>query len=270
MENFFDNKKFGIVYNPIVKNSSDVLHSFEKLLESKKIKYEEYTIDSMKGGVDFVFVIGGDGTLLKAARFYAKEFTPVFGINLGRLGFLSQTRESDLSASVDKILAGKYKIEDRLMLISNDGVFALNDFVIKGASASRTSRFYLSIDGKFVCDYLADGLIVSTPTGSTAYGLSAGGPILSPSLNAITIVPICPHTLTARPLVIPSSEKVTISTCDSCTSFIVVADGQESYNVNSKIEIEKAKFSAKLALLDDNEFYSVLRNKLHWGIAPKG
>jgi len=270
LNNFFSNKKFGIVYNPIVKNSSEVLAALETLLLSKNLHFEKFTIDAMRTGIDFAFVIGGDGTLLKAARFYSKEFTPVFGINLGRLGFLSQSNESDLAQSLDKILKNKYKIEDRMMLISNDGVMALNDFVIKGASASRTSRFYLSIDGKFVCDYLADGLIVSTPTGSTAYGLSAGGPVLSPSLNAISIVPICPHTLTARPLVIPASEKITISTCDTCTSFIVVADGQDSYNVNSKIEIEKSQFAAKLALLDDNEFYSVIRNKLHWGVAPKG
>lgn len=270
MDDFFKTKKLGIVYNPIVKNSSEVLKALGELLTSKNFLFESFTIDSMKSGIDFAFVIGGDGTLLKAARFYAKEFTPVFGINLGRLGFLSQTKECDLKESIEKILKGKYKIEDRLMLISNDNVMALNDFVIKGSSTSRTSRFYLSIDGKFVCDYMADGLIVSTPTGSTAYGLSAGGPVLSPELDAIVIVPICPHTLTSRPLVIPSNEKITISTCDTCTSFIVVADGQDSYNVNSKIEIMKAKFSAKLALLNDNEFYSVIRNKLHWGVAPKG
>lgn len=270
MDKFFSNKKLGIVYNPIVKNTSDVLQSLENLLTSKNLHFEKFPIDSLKAGVDFVFVIGGDGTLLKTARFYAKHFIPVFGINLGRLGFLSQTNESELTESIEKILNNKYKIEDRLMLISNDGALALNDFVIKGASTSRTSRFYLSIDGKFVCDYLADGLIVSTPTGSTAYGLSAGGPVLSPGLDAFVVVPICPHTLTSRPLVIPSKEKITISTCDSCTSFIVVADGQDSFNVNSKIDIEKSKFSAKLALLDTNEFYSVLRNKLHWGVAPKG
>lgn len=270
MDNFFKDKKLGIVYNPIVKNSSEVLKSLEDLLSSKKLLFETFTLDLLKSSVDFVFVIGGDGTLLKTARFYAKEFVPVFGINIGRLGFLSQTKESELASSIEKILHNQYKIEDRLMLVSNDGVMALNDFVIKGASASRTSRFNLSIDGKFVCDYLADGLIVSTPTGSTAYNLSAGGPVLSPSLDAIAIVPICPHTLTSRPLVIPSSEKITISTCDTCTSFIVVADGQDSYHVNTKIEIEKSKFSAKLALLEDNEFYSVIRHKLHWGVAPKG
>jgi NAD+ kinase len=252
-----------------VKNSAQVLQALEELLSERNLNYENFTIDSMKSGVDFVFVIGGDGTLLKAARFYSESFTPVFGINLGRLGFLAQTKECELSESLDKILNSKYKIEDRLMLVSNDGAVALNDFVIKGASASRTSRFYLSIDDKFVCDYLADGLIISTPTGSTAYGLSAGGPVMSPNLEAIAIVPICPHTLTARPLVIPASEKVTISTCDSCTSFYVIADGQDSYTVNSKIEINKSKYNAKLALLDENEFYAVLRHKLHWGVAPK-
>lgn len=269
MDKSFINKKFGIAYNPLVKNSSEVLQALEGLLTSKNLCFETFPIDLMKAGADFVFVVGGDGTLLKAARFYAKELTPVFGINLGRLGFLSQTKESELSKSVEKILNNEYKIEDRLMLISDGGVLALNDFVIKGASASRTSRFYLSINEKFVCDYLADGLIVSTPTGSTAYGLSAGGPVLSPKLNAIVIVPICPHTLTARPLVIPADEKITISTCETCTSFVVVADGQDSFTVDTKIEIEKSKFNAKLALLDDNEFYSVLRNKLHWGVAPK-
>lgn len=269
LDKSFINKKFGIAYNPLVKNSSEVLQTLEDLLTSKNLHFERFSIDSMKTGTDFVFVVGGDGTLLKAARFYAKELTPVFGINLGRLGFLSQTKESELSKSVEKILNNEYKIEDRLMLISDGGVLALNDFVIKGASASRTSRFYLSINEKFVCDYLADGLIVSTPTGSTAYGLSAGGPVLSPKLNAIVIVPICPHTLTARPLVIPADEKITISTCETCTSFVVVADGQDSFTVDTKIEIEKSKFNAKLALLDDNEFYSVLRNKLHWGVAPK-
>lgn len=270
MSNFFSNKKIGIVYNPIVKNSSEVLTSLKLLIEEKNLAYDEFTINSMKGGVDFVFVIGGDGTLLKSARFYAKEFTPVFGINLGRLGFLSQTNKDDLELSLDKILNNHYKIEDRLMLMSDDGTLALNDFVIKGASASRTSRFHLRINGKFVCDYLADGLIVATPTGSTAYGLSAGGPVLAPSLDAIAITPICPHTLTARPLVVPAGETITISTCDACTNFVMVADGQDSYNVSSKIEIKKSQFSAKLALLDDNEFYSVLRNKLHWGVAPKG
>lgn len=261
--------KFSIVYNPIVKNSTEVLEKLEKILTKKGLDYNKFSIDNLKSGSDFVFVIGGDGTLLKTARFYSKYSTPVFGINLGRLGFLAQTSAEDIEKSVEKILKGKYRVENRLMLIGNDKTFALNDFVIKGASASRTSRFYLSINSKFVCDYLADGLIVATPTGSTAYGLSAGGPILSPSLDALAIIPICPHTLTARPLVIPANEKITISTSDACTNFSVVADGQEFQNVTSKIIIQKTDFYAKLALLEE-DFYSVLRKKLDWGVAPKG
>ncbi len=270
MDNSFSTKKLAIVYNSRVKNSIEVLKTLEDLLESKGLSFESFSLDKMKGDFDFVFVIGGDGTLLRAARFYANEFTPVFGINLGRLGFLSQSKEDEIADSLEKILNNEYKVEDRLMLISNDGRLALNDFVIKGASTSRTSKFYLRINDKFVCDYLADGLIISTPTGSTAYGLSAGGPVLAPSLDALVIVPICPHTLTARPLVIPSDEKISISTCDNCSSFIVVSDGQDSYSVESRIDIEKSAFCAKLALLEDDGFYSVLRNKFHWGVAPKG
>jgi NAD+ kinase len=270
MEKSFLTKKIGIVYNAEIKNSLEVLITLENLLRDKGVAFESFTMFEMKSGVDFVFVIGGDGTLLKVAKFYSKYFTPVFGINLGRLGFLAQSKESGIEFSIEKILNNQYKIEDRLMLTSNDGIVALNDFVIKGTSTSRTSRFYLSINGKFVCDYLADGLIISTPTGSTAYGLSAGGPVLAPSLDAIVIVPICPHTLTARPLVVPSGEKITITTCDNCPDFIVVPDGQDSYNVKTAIEIQKSQFSAKLALLGEDEFYTVLRDKLHWGISPKG
>lgn len=269
MKDIFLARKLAIVYNQGMKNSTETLKVLEDILFSKGFLFKSFSIDNLQLGFDFVFVIGGDGTLLKAARFYSKEYTPVFGINLGRLGFLSQSKECNLVKSVEKILNDEYKVEDRLMLISDNGVLALNDFVIKGSSSSRTSKFCLSINDKFVSDYMADGLIISTPTGSTAYGLSAGGPVLTPGLNAFVIVPICPHTLTARPLVIPSTEKITISTCERGLSFIAISDGQNSFNVDNKIEIQKSEFNAKLALLDDNEFYSVLRDKLHWGVAPK-
>lgn len=262
--------KIGIVYNKKVDNAIGALESLESALSAHCANFESFNLDELQEGFDFIFVIGGDGTLLKAARFYSKFETPVFGINLGRLGFLSQAKECEIKRAVSDILQGNYKIENRLMLSSDKGSLALNDFVIKGSSASRTSKFSLSINDKFVCEYLADGLIISTPTGSTAYGLSAGGPVLSPSLDALAIVPICPHTLTARPLVIPSTEKITITTCEVCPSFIVVADGQNSYTVSSDITIRKSDKFAKLALLNDDEFYFVLRDKFHWGIAPKG
>jgi len=216
---------------------------------------------------DFIFVIGGDGTLLRAARFYSKSKTPVMGINIGRLGFLSQADMSDIEELPKILKQKKYYTEERLMLESNDKL-ALNDFVIKGCNPSRTSKFYLDINGNCVCDYIADGLIVATPTGTTAYGLSAGGPILSPTVDAITIVPICPHTLNTRPLVIPSSETITIRTADRLLSLI--CDGYETSNCVENITIKSTEQKAMLAFTHKEQFYSVLRNKLHWGISPEG
>ncbi|MDR1327862.1 MAG: NAD(+)/NADH kinase, partial [Heliobacteriaceae bacterium] len=188
-------KNFAICYNHEIRNSVAVKDILKKILPDAAV----VDIDNLKEGFDFVFVIGGDGTILKTGRFYAKSGTPIFGINLGRLGFLSQSSQHEIESAVKKILNNEYKVEDRIMLKSSNNT-ALNDFVIKGTYTSRTSEFSLKINGKFVCDYLADGIIVSTPTGSTAYGLSAGGPVLEPSLKAFVVVPICAHTLTARPL----------------------------------------------------------------------
>lgn len=253
-------KKFAICYNHKIKNSAQVKDVLKKILPDAHV----VDIDSLKEGFEFVFAIGGDGTILKTGRFYAQSATPIFGINLGRLGFLSQSSQDEIECAVKKILAGEYKVEDRIMLKSGSSV-ALNDFVVKGTYTGRTSRLSLKINGKFVCDYLADGIIVSTPTGSTAYGLSAGGPVLEPSLKAFVIVPICAHTLTARPLVVPDTEKITVCTK---TKGCVSVDGQDFYEFDSEIEIEKSEYCAKLALLNDTEFYTVLRDKLHWGISP--
>lgn len=259
-------KNFAICYNQEIAHSVEIKDKLAKILLEKGIAVDALNIDNLKSGADFVFVIGGDGTILKAARFYAKYDTPILGINLGRLGFLSQSSTEDIGISIDEILSGKFIIEDRIMLQSGQFT-ALNDFVIKGCDMGRTSRFSLKINDKYVCDYLADGIIVATPTGSTAYGLSAGGPVLSPSLDAFVIVPICPHTLSARPIVVPSSEKITVCTDDK-TKYVLSTDGQELYEFNSEIEIAKADYSAKLALLENSEFYSILRNKLRWAMPP--
>ena len=257
-------KNFAICYNQEISHSVEVKEELYKILLGKGIRVEVLNIDGLKSGFDFVFVIGGDGTILKTARFYAKFQTPIFGINLGRLGFLSQASKEDIENAVDKIIDGKFNIEDRIMLVGNDYT-ALNDFVIKGCDTGRTAEFSLKINGKFVCDYLADGVIIATPTGSTAYGLSAGGPVLTPSLNAFVIVPICPHTLTARPIVVSDTEKITV--CTEGKGF-VSADGQEFFEFDNEITMKKSDFKAKLALLDGSEFYSVLRNKLHWATSP--
>lgn len=256
--------KINLVYNKQISNCADVLSEVEAALIEKKADFKSFELASMERYGDFAIVIGGDGTLLKAARFYSEWSIPVLGINIGRLGFLSQVEA--VEEVIESILIGNYYTEERMMLSSIDKI-ALNDFVIKGSDSSRTSKFFLEINGKEVCDYIADGLIISTPTGSTAYGLSAGGPVVYPTMEAINIVPICPHTLNARPLVVPASEKITIKTADKLLS--VSIDGFETTECVDKITIKTAPKKAVLAFLKEGRFYTVLRNKLHWGISPK-
>ena len=258
-----------IVYNKDVPESYKVAQKAAELFDAKLV-----TPDSFIDSASFVVTVGGDGTILRAARYYAKSGVPIFGINLGRLGFLAQAKPDELDWALNKLKNGEYNIQNRMMLSSFENkVTALNDIVIKGDTFSRTSRLYLSIDGKQVCDYLADGLIISTPTGSTAYTLSAGGPVISPGLDAVVIVPICPHTLTARPLVVPADEKIEVSSCDTCSGLKLSADGQNTVDVSpdEKIIIQKSGIMAKLVVLNrkNNGFYSLLREKLQWGVAPR-
>ena len=186
----------GIFYNKDNSKAECFAGKVSKLFSDKGIKTQILTTDSFSSDVTFAVVLGGDGTILKTARFYAKHDVPILGINLGRLGFLSQAKPTQIEGAVDSLLCGAFKVEQRIMLSAlNDKLNALNDIVIKGDGFSRTSRLYVYINDNIVCDYLADGIIISTPTGSTAYTLSAGGPILSPVLDAFVIVPICPHTM---------------------------------------------------------------------------
>lgn len=257
--------RINVIYNKVMPDYLDTLETVEQTLLEYKIEFKSFELEQMENFGDFTFVIGGDGTLLKAARFYSQTGIPVLGINLGRLGFLSQAGVNNIKQVLEAVLEGRYSIQERLMLASGE-ILALNDFVIKGCNSSRTSKFFLEINDKFVCDYIADGLIISTPTGSTAYGLSAGGPVLHPSLDAVVIVPICPHTLNARPLVVPANEIITIKTGDKLLN--VANDGFNIEQCVEKITIKCFEKKAKLAFLSDDSFYSVLRNKLHWGISP--
>ena len=259
-------KKYAICYNPNIENSVSVMEKLKGILQKYNADFRVFSIDKLETECDFVFVIGGDGTILKAARFYSKFGIAVFGINLGHLGFLSQAGTTNLESAVNSILNADYKTENRLMLESGN-YNALNDFVIKGIIPSRASSFKLEINDKFVCEYYADGIIISTPTGSTAYGMAAGGPVLTPDTNAIIIVPICPHTFSARPIVVSSQSTIKILSCPN-QSYTVSADGQEIFDFTKEITITKSKYYAKLALLKENDFYSVLRNKLQWGISP--
>lgn len=258
--------KINLVYNKKMLNYSDILSEIESALLSKIIEFQSFELDKMSNFGDFTIVIGGDGTLLKATRFYSEYQVPVLGINVGRLGFLSQGFSNEIDLILETLINGEYYTEERMMLTSMNKV-ALNDFVIKGYDSSRTSKFYLEINGENVCDYIADGLIISTPTGSTAYGLSAGGPVLYPTMDAIVIVPICPHTLNVRPLVVPATEEIKIKTADKLLA--VSVDGFETMQCIDKITVKTASRKAVLAFLKKGGFYNVLRTKLHWGISPK-
>ena len=258
--------KYAVCYNQNIDYSKEIMAKLLLLFEAKGVSPEVLSIDELKQGYDFVFVIGGDGTILKSARFYSKYQTPVFGINLGRLGFLSQAASDNIEFAFEQIFSGHYQVEDRLMLESGS-YNALNDFVIKGADTSRLSNFILKINDKVVCEYLADGVIISTPTGSTAYGMAAGGPILAPDVNDLVITPICPHTFSARPLVIGADNEISVIGGKN-NKYIVSADGQVVFSFEDSFRVKKSGNYAKLALLSQNDFYTVLRSKLNWGVSP--
>lgn len=260
-------KNVAVIYNPEIEGSQFVA----KIIIEKFKNASAYTLENMPSDASFVIVVGGDGTLLKCARKYSMLDVPIFGFNMGRLGFLAQAMPDEINNVVNKIMLGDFRIEKRIMLkCPTTGAVALNDMVIKGATFSRTSTLNLYINDIKLCSYLADGLIISTPTGSTAYALSAGGPIISPNIECFVVVPICPHTLNARPIVIPASEHVKITTLDAPKDFQITADGQDAKIIKNEICVEKYDKYAKLLLLNNNgnHFYDVLREKLHWGMAP--
>ncbi len=280
-------EKIAIIYNADIEASKEVAERVGAILKSYNKNYIIQTIFPEKTKkttefdkeISFAIVIGGDGTLISVARFYAQFDVPAFGINLGRLGFLAQLQVDELEIGIKKLINGEYKIDERLMLESFDEgrnfkFNALNDIVIKGGSLARTERLYLYINDELVSDYLADGVIIATPTGSTAYTLSAGGPIVKPGIDVMVIVPICPHSLGARPLVVPASEKIAVKAGSGWNKVYVTADGQKNFKLqkNATVEIVQNPKKAKLVFLKDNavSFYSVLKEKLNWGVSPKG
>lgn len=272
-DNLLSLDRISIVYNKKVADAANVANHTLKVLKNSGLQAIVDIAPFPDYNASLVITVGGDGTLLKAARFCAPKGIPVLGINLGRLGFLAQLNPDEIPELPVQLIERQYFIQNRMMLSSFNDILALNDIVIKGDTFSRTSKLFLSINDRVVCDYLADGIIISTPTGSTAYTLSAGGPVIMPDVEAVVIVPICPHTLTARPLVIPASEKISISSCKSCTKLKLSADGQETIDVDfdKPITIEKSSIMAKLVILkkENNGFYSILRKKLQWGVGPE-
>ena len=230
--------------------------------------------EALKDNTDFVFSIGGDGTLLKAVTYVRKSNIPIMGINTGRLGFISSISAAQIDGSVSDILKGNYKINERALLeldteneLFKDKNFALNEVAISKKDTSSMVRIDAYVDDEFLNTYWADGLVVSTPTGSTGYSLSCGGPIIMPGTNNIIITPNAPHNLNVRPIVINDASVIKLKVEDRDQLALVSLDSRSrAFDSHTELIIKKADFKIKLIEPQNNSFISTIRNKLMWGL----
>jgi NAD+ kinase len=230
---------------------------------------------SIPDTVDWVAVLGGDGTLLGAARKVGRYGLPILGINLGGLGFLTETPVKSLYEDMERLIAGEIDIETRLMLQARvirdteEHCFfsALNDVVINKGALARIIELRVSIDDRFLTTFRADGLIISTPTGSTGHNLSAGGPILYPDLEALLVTPICPFTLTHRPIIVPGTSIIEIKMGKHSEEVLLTFDGQVGFDLKDDDRVIVSKSEKKLRLIKspNQDYFDILRTKLKWG-----
>lgn len=226
----------------------------------------------LAGACDMLLSLGGDGTILRLARQVAERGTPILGINLGKLGFLAEVSLDDLDVCLSEILKGDYFVVERMMLQASIAkqaktYLALNDIVVDKFHTSRVLDLEAYVNGEYLATFTADGIILSTPTGSTAYGLANGGPIVTPHNRSITISPICPHTLTARPVIVPDDSIILIKVASVYAKVHLTADGQDEVLVRppTEIRVKKAPYIARLVKRRNTNYYDILRKKLNWG-----
>lgn len=272
-------KKIAIAINPSKdKNKKMAFKVEEKLKEYfgniEIIMLNSYDIINyrFKEFLDLIIVLGGDGTILSVARgINGKLDVPILGINIGNLGFLSSVEFSDIDKAFKKLKEGNYKTEKRMLLTCDfpskakvNETLALNDIVVARGSISRIITFQIFIDGKRYYNFKGDGLIIATPTGSTAYSFSAGGPFIYPTVDAITLTPICAHTTGVQPIVLNSNSNIEVKVSNNNEEFNIIFDGQRVIrSVNEVIiNIKKAKEYAKIILFDDYDYFKVLRAKI--------
>jgi NAD+ kinase len=231
--------------------------------------------EQLAASVDLILVLGGDGTMISTARMIGDQEVPVLGVNYGGLGYLAEFRIEELYSALESILAVNYRLDKRVMLsvelfrgetlVTRNRV--LNDVVINKSALARIIEIEVHLNQQFVNSFRADGLIISTPTGSTAYNLSAGGPVIFPSMNAVVITPICPFTLSNRPLVVPDDASIELSLKTVQEDVALTLDGQVGFplNVEDRVVIRKSRTTFNLIQPSNRNYFDVLRDKLRWG-----
>jgi len=281
-------ERVGITFNPGKKDILEKVESIVRWLKKRGVKVfvpEEskvsgylarmlIPVEEIKKTAQLIVSLGGDGTLCKSAREFSPAGVPILGINLGGLGFLTEVPINKFEEGLKKALSGNCTVEHRLMLqtriigknFKSQNFIALNDVVISKSFVPRIVSLKTFVSGEFVTTYSADGLIVSTPTGSTAYSLSAGGPVVHPSLKVIILSPICAHTLAVRPLIVSEEEIIRIVPESPAEDIFITIDGQEAHPVRKQgeVEIEKSPYQARLIRLKERSFFEVLQTKLRW------
>ena len=284
-------RNIGIISRPRRSNLSEVAPPLLSWLKDHgtHVAYDQETASSLAepsegrsreqvaAASDLLLVLGGDGTLLAAARVAAPRGIPILPINMGSLGFLTSFMLEELYPALEDILAGRLTISERVMLHAElqrgdkilDKQTVLNEVVINKGALARMIELELSIDQDFVCRYRADGLIVASPTGSTAYSLSAGGPIVHPSVESFIITPICPHTLSDRPVVVGDNSIIEVKLSAGTESVFLTLDGQKGIPLQAtdRVRVSRAQQLLKLIQTPNKSYFEILRNKLKWGEA---
>jgi len=280
-------KKIGIICKTDRKEPQEILQELLPLLKQKgceafvdaetaaALNIRGFSRSEITSLAEIVLVLGGDGTMLSVSRLVAPKGIPILGINLGSLGFITEVNRDEIFSAVDKMLNDGCAIEERMMLtaaIHRNGkkiadYTVLNDIVINKGALARIIDLETNINDRYVTTYKADGLIISTPTGSTAYSLSAGGPILYPTLDSMVVTPICSHTLTNRPIVVPGNSNIEIIIKSLSEDVFLTLDGQVGFSLRMDdiVEISKSPFKTRLLVPIERDYFQVLRTKLKWG-----